>query len=225
VVGRRGRRRASPTRSCTDEITTETFCGLTDPLRGHSGTLAQVSVLLPAGRALYPSRSLEPISAVAHRACRPCSPPRSPSDGNDTPLRWLAASRRRCPLRPHSGQQSRRLSRTLRAPARLLFSHCDRSDCDREHESSSSDPPTQDRRRRHDALGWERGDHPLGDRARSYSSSSQYSTAGPGLANMMSSSLASFARTFPVSRYSMTSPGLIEESMRTRIGEPVRLMI
>ncbi len=62
-------------------------------------------------------------------------------------------------------------------------------------------------------------------RNRSYSSSSQYSTAGPGLANMMSSSLASFARTFPVSRYSMTSPGDIEESMRTRIGEPVRLMI
>src|SRR6476659_4733774 len=66
---------------------------------------------------------------------------------------------------------------------------------------------------------------PWGDRARSYSSSSQFSTAGPGLANMMSSSLASFARTFPVSRYSMTSPGLIEESMRTRIGESVRLMI
>ena len=59
----------------------------------------------------------------------------------------------------------------------------------------------------------------------SYASSSQYSTAGPGLANMMSSSLASFARIFPVSRYSMTSPGVIEESMRTRIGESVRLMI
>ena len=61
--------------------------------------------------------------------------------------------------------------------------------------------------------------------AGSYSSPSQYSAVVPGLANMMSSSWASLARTFPVSRYSITSPRIVEESMRTRIGESVRLMI
>jgi hypothetical protein len=63
------------------------------------------------------------------------------------------------------------------------------------------------------------------DVARSYSSPSQYSTVGPGLANTMFSSSTSLARTLPVSRYSMISPGIIEESMSTRIGESVRLMI
>jgi len=58
----------------------------------------------------------------------------------------------------------------------------------------------------------------------SYSSPSQYSTAGPGLANMMSSSSWSLARTLPVSRYSITSPGIIDESMSTRIVESVRLL-
>ena len=57
------------------------------------------------------------------------------------------------------------------------------------------------------------------------SSPSQYSTVGPGLANTMSSSSTSLARTLPVSRYSMISPRIIEESMSTRIGESVRLMI
>ena len=58
-----------------------------------------------------------------------------------------------------------------------------------------------------------------------YSSPSQYPRVGPGRASMIGSPAASRAKTFPVSRYSMRSGPIIDDSMSTRIGESVPLII
>ena len=71
----------------------------------------------------------------------------------------------------------------------------------------------------------ELGDDVAGFDRRIYSSPSQYSTRGPGRENMIGSPAASSARTLPVSRYSTISGWFIDESMSTRTGAPVALMI